>query len=123
MLELKNHFCPADIDRIIQIIREEGWLENTIFISFDLPNMICIRERLPQQPAQFLVSDFPDWLVDTLQLHHLDVDIHYKALTAERAKLLKDAGIRINVWTVDTQEEAQQMIDFGVDYITSNIVE
>ncbi len=123
VLELKNHFCPADIDRIIQIIREEGWLENTIFISFDLPNMICIRERLPQQPAQFLVSDFPDWLVDTLQLHHLDVDIHYKALTAERAKLLKDAGIKINVWTVDTPEEAQQMIDFGVDYITSNILE
>lgn len=123
VLELKNHFSPADLDRIIEIIRQEGWLENTIFISFDLPNMICIRERLPEQPAQFLVSDFPDWLVETLQMHHLDVDIHYKALTEDRAKQLKAAGIKINVWTVDEPEDAQRMIECGVDYITSNILE
>lgn len=123
VLELKNHFSPADLDKIIEIIRQEGWLENTIFISFDLPNMICIRERLPEQPAQFLVSDFPDWLVETLQMHHLDVDIHYKALTEDRAKQLKAAGIKINVWTVDEPEDAQRMIEYGVDYITSNILE
>lgn len=123
VLELKNHFSPADLDKIIEIIRQEGWLENTIFISFDLPNMICIRERLPEQPAQFLVSDFPDWLVETLQMHHLDVDIHYKALTEDRAKQLKAAGVKINVWTVDEPEDAQRMIEYGVDYITSNILE
>ena len=67
VLELKNHFQPADIDAIIDIIRQEGWLERTIFISFDLMNMICIRERLPQQKAQFLVSTYPDWLEDTLK--------------------------------------------------------
>lgn len=123
VLELKNHFSPADIDEIIAIIQKEGWLENTIFISFDLPNMICIRERLPQQKAQFLVSDYPDWLVDTLKKHSLDVDIYYHALTAERAKELHEAGIEINVWTVDTLEDAQRMVEYGVDYITSNIVE
>ena len=123
VLELKNHFCPADIDRIIQIIREEGWLENTIFISFDLPNMICIRERLPEQKAQFLISDYPDWLVDTLKLHRLDLDIKYTALTKERVEELHAAGIEVNVWTVDTLEDAQRMVEYGVDYITSNIVE
>ena len=57
----------------------------------------------------------------THEEERLRVDLAHH--TAERAKLLKDAGIKINVWTVDTLEEAQQMIDFGVDYITSNIVE
>lgn len=123
VLELKNHFQPDEIDQIIQIIRDAEWLENTIFISFDLPNMICLREKLPQQPAQFLISSFPDWLVDTLQKYHLDLDIHHRALTAERARELKDAGIKINVWTVDSLEDAQRMIEYGVDYITSNIIE
>ncbi len=123
VLELKNHFKPAEIDQIIAIIREEGWLENTIFISFDLPNMICIRERLPEQKAQFLISDFPDWLIDTLKKHSLDLDIYYKALTAERAQALHDAGIEINVWTVDGLEDAQRMVEYGVQYITSNIIE
>ena len=123
VLELKNHFTPADIDAIIAIIQKEGWLENTIFISFDLPNMICIRERLPQQKAQFLISDYPDWLVDTLKKHSLDLDIYFKALTAERVKELHEAGIEVNVWTVDALEDAQRMAEYGVDYITSNIIE
>ena len=123
VLELKNHFKPADLYRIIDIIAEEDYLESTIFISFDLPNMICIRERLPQQQAQFLISDYTDWLLDTLKKERLDLDIKYTALTKERVDALHEAGIKVNVWTVDTLEDAQRMADYGVDFITSNIVE
>ena len=123
VFELKNHFRPADIDSIIAIIREEEYLENTIFISFDLPNMICIRERLPEQKAQFLISEYTDWLLETLQKEKLDLDIKYVALTKERVDALHAAGIEVNCWTVDTLEDAQRMTEYGVDYITSNIVE
>ena len=123
VLELKNHFRPADIDSIIAIIREQEYLENTIFISFDLPNMICIRERLPEQKAQFLISEYTDWLLDTLKKEKLDLDIKYVALTKERVDALHAAGIEVNCWTVDTLEDAQRMTEYGVDYITSNIVE
>lgn len=123
VLELKNHFRPADIDSIIAIIHEEEYLENTIFISFDLPNMICIRERLPEQKAQFLISEYTDWLLETLRKEKLDLDIKYVALTKERVDALHAAGIEVNCWTVDTLEDAQRMTEYGVDYITSNIVE
>ena len=123
VFELKNHFRPADIDSIIAIIREEEYLENTIFISFDLPNMICIRERLPEQKAQFLISEYTDWLLETLRKEKLDLDIKYVALTKERVDALHAAGIEVNCWTVDTLEDAQRMTEYGVDYITSNIVE
>ena len=123
VLELKNHFKPADIDEIIAIIRQEGWLEQVIFISFDLPNMLCIREKLPEQEAQFLISDFPEWLPETLKANRLDLDIKYTALTKERVEMLKKDGIRINVWTVNDPEEANKLLGWGVDYVTSNILE
>ena len=123
VLELKNHMKPQQIDGIIGVIRECGWLEHTTFISFDLPNMICIRQRLPEARVQFLISEYTDWLVDTLVKEKLDLDIHYKALTAERVKELHDHGIEVNVWTVDALEDAQRMVEYGVDYITSNIIE
>ena len=123
VLELKKHFSPADIDAIIAIIREENWLDHTIFISFDLPNMICIRERLPQQKAQFLINEYTDWLLDTLNKYHLDLDIYNPALTSERVKELHEAGIEVNVWTVNQLEDAKRMVEYGVDYITSNIIE
>lgn len=124
VLELKNHFDPKDIDEIIAIIRESGWLEHTMFISFDLPNMICLRERLPQQPAQFLIMNLvPEWLVDTLQKYWLDLDIDHKLLTPELVKAVHDIGQQVNTWTVNTLEDAQRVIEYGVDYITTNILE
>ena len=123
VLELKNHFAPAHIDEIVEIIRGCGWLERTVFISFDLPNMICIRERLPEQPAQFLISQFTDWLVDTLKKYSLDLDIRYTALDAEKVKMVHDIGQKVNVWTVDSLDDAHRMVEYGVDFITSNIIE
>lgn len=123
VLELKNHFDPADLSAIISIVREEGWLDQTIFISFDLENLIELRRQLPDQSAQYLVGEFSDDLIDTLKRHRLDLDIYYKSLTADRAKQLHDAGILINVWTVDCVEDAQRMAEYGVDFITSNILE
>lgn len=123
VLELKNYFDPLYIDEIIAIIRSIGWLDRTVFISFNLPNMICIRERLPEQPAQFLTSKFHDWIVETLVKYNLDLDIDYRNITAEQVKLVHDAGHKVNVWTVNTLEDAQRMADYGVDFITTNIVE
>lgn len=125
VLELKNHFEPADLDKVIEIIRGEEWLENTIFISFDLDNLIYLRSVLPEQPAQYLVSVFGDDLLDTLIKYNLDLDIRYKTetLTPERIKAVHDAGHKVNVWTVDDLEDAKRMVEYGVDFITSNIVE
>ena len=123
VLEIKNHFEPEDIDNVIAIIRGIGWLERTIFISFDLPNMICIRERLPQQRAQYLVSTFGDDLLDILTGHHLDLDIKYSSLSAEQVRACHEAGIQVNVWTVNEAADADRLAGYGVDYITTNILE
>ena len=123
VLEINNHFEPEDIDNVIAIIRGIGWLERTIFISFDLPNMICIRERLPQQRAQYLVSTFGDDLLDILTGHHLDLDIKYSSLSAEQVRACHEAGIQVNVWTVNEAADAERLAGYGVDFITSNILE
>ena len=123
VLEIKNHFEPEDIDNVIAIIRGIGWLERTIFISFDLPNMICIRERLPQQRAQYLVSTFGEDLLPILMANHLDLDIKYSSLSAEQVRACHEAGIKVNVWTVNEAADAERLAGYGVDFITSNILE
>ena len=123
VLEIKNHFEPEDIDNVIAIIRGIGWLERTIFISFDLPNMLCIRERLPQQRAQYLVSSFGDDLLSILTENHLDLDIKYSSLSAEQVRACHEAGIEVNVWTVNEASDAERLAGYGVDYMTSNILE
>lgn len=123
VLELKNHFEPEDIAAIVEIIRQEGWLQDTIFISFDLPNLISLRELLPQQPAQYLISRITPDLLDILKQHNLDLDIWYAALTEDFVHEVHRIGHQVNVWTVDHPGESQRLAQWGVDYITSNILE
>ena len=123
VLELKNHMPPEAVRQIAETIREDGWLDHTIFISFDLPNLLTLREALPEQPAQYLVSKIEDTLLDTLKANRLDLDIRYNALTPDFVTACHNAQIKVNVWTVDTLEDCRRMTDWGVDYITSNIVE
>ena len=123
ILELKNHFEPADIQQIIAIIQQEGWLEHTTFISFDLPNVLCVRRLLPEQPVQYLVGEAPENLLETLTENRLDLDIYYRFLSPELVSACHEAGVLVNTWTVDSVEDGLLVAQLGVDYITSNILE
>lgn len=124
VLELKNAFEKDDIWKIIQIVQEEGHLEHTVFISFVLENCICLRELLPEQPVQWLLSAPIDaQIVDTLCAHRLGLDSDHKYLTGDIVRMLHDHGITVNCWTCDDPQRGQELVEMGVDQITSNILE
>lgn len=123
VLELKNEFAEKEIYEIVDIIKSLDYLENVIFISFCLKNLVVLRSKYPEQPAQYLVDDFDDSLIDILKKNDLDLDINYKALTAENMKELHDARIKINCWTCDDPEAGEKLAGWGIEYITSNILE
>ena len=54
-----------------------------------------------------------------LQLNYL----YFTALTKEIVEDLHSKGIVVNCWTVDRLEDAEKLIEMGVDQITSNILE
>ena len=123
VLELKNHFEKEDVWEICSIIEEMGYMENVIFISFDYENMVTLREKYPNQPAQFLDYKGEADLIDRLKAHNLDLDISHKVLTKELIDACHAEGIKVNCWTVDDVEIANRLIDWGVDFITTNILE
>lgn len=123
VLEIKNHMEREDVWNICNIVANCDYLEHTIFISFDFDNLVYIREKLPEQTVQFLTGKCDDELIETLVAHKMDLDIYFKGLTKEIVEKCHAKGIKVNCWTVDTPEDADTMIEFGVDFITSNILE
>jgi len=123
VLELKNPFQRKDIVAVVETIRQEGWLKNTVFISFDLGNMIHLRKLLPEQPLQYLVKELTDEVKANLVEYALDLDIKYSNLTADQVEELHRMGRKVNVWTVDDPKIAVLLVQMGVDYITTNILE
>lgn len=123
VLELKNEFTSEEIKAICDEISEEAYLENVIFISFCFDNLVRLREFYPEQPVQFLIDDYNDDLPELLAERKFDLDIEYKALTKERIDALHAKGVKINCWTCNDKEAGEKLCEYGIDYITSNILE
>ena len=124
VLELKNAFNKEEIREIIAIIREYGYLDKVIFISFVLTNCLTLRELLPQQPVQWLTErELTRELMQTLVEQRLSLDSYYKVLTQEVIDALHAEDLEVNCWTVDDPAWAEKLVAMGVDYITTNILE
>lgn len=123
VIELKSNFTVEETSRFIDIIKGYEYLEHTTFISFYYENLKKIKNILPQQSVQFLFGEFTEGLVEKLVADKMDVDVYYESLNKEIIDVLHDAGLKINCWTVDKKEIAEQLAKWGVDYITSNILE
>ncbi len=123
VLELKSDFTDAEIEQIIHIIRGYDYLEQVTFISFGYENLLKLRKVLPNQSAQFLFMELTDEILERVVADKLDIDIYYKALSKEIVDRCHALGLVINCWTVDDKSDAEQLAEWGVDYITSNILE
>lgn len=123
VLELKNEFEKEDVYRIVETIQEGGYLDHVIFISFALNNLIALKEKYPNQKAQYLLEEWGEDSLETLKKYDLGLDIYYRVLTKEIVDAVHAIGQEVNVWTVDKKEDGEAMAGMGVDYITSNILE
>lgn len=123
VLELKSDFTEEEIAKIVEIIKELGHLDKVTFISFCYDNLVRLRKILPTQSAQFLFSEINEENVNKAKAQDLDVDVRYTSLTEENVKMLHDLGMVINCWTVDKKEDAERLASWGIEYITTNILE
>ena len=123
VLELKNEFTKEEIAAICDEIKELEYLPNVIFISFCFANMVRLRELYPAQAAQFLTDTYQEDLPQILSVHKLDIDIEYKQLTKERIEAFHARGVKVNCWTCDDKSVGEDLATWGIDYITSNILE
>lgn len=123
VLELKSDFTPEEIQKIIDIINDYDYIESVTFISFNYENLIRLKSILPNQSAQFLCGAVTDEVISMLAKDRIDLDVHYPCLTKENIEALHSANIKVNCWTVDSKEDAEKLAMWGVDFITSNILE
>ena len=124
VLELKGLIEEKHIAGIAATVRDLGHLEQTTFISFTRENLVSLRKVCPEAKMQLLDGGElkPDDL-DFMKLYNAGADFYWKSVTKELVDAVHAEGLEFNVWTVDDPAVAAQMIDLGVDYITSNILE
>ena len=61
--------------------------------------------------------------MDVCENNSLEIDADYTSLNEENVAELKRRGIKLNCWTVNDREYAEKLVSWGVDFITTNILE
>ena len=124
--EIKGRFSPEEIGIMLDIVRKQDYLYRVVFISFGWENLAEIRRQQPGQTVQFLTyagMDTSDEFLDRVAAEGFDLDVHLSNVTEDLVKRCHARGIKLNVWTVDFLSDAEKYVEWGVDYITSHILE
>ena len=82
---------------------------------------MCIRDR--NQAVQFLAGSCDERLLEELISNRFGLDIEHQALTRYIVETLHSNGLEVNCWTVNDKDIGERLAAYGVDYITTNILE
>ena len=122
VLEIKTPFTEEQLARMVEEIKELDYLDGMIFISFYADNCKILR-KLTDNKIQFLAAELSDTIFEMCKEYHFDIDDAHNCMTKEWVDKFHAEGLEVNVWTVDSPETAEKLVEMGVDYITSNILE
>jgi len=125
---------PEAIPALVESVRKSGKRpEQLAIISFQAEAVAEAKRRLPEIKAYYLASFRRDeatgaWrpgideLIGRARAIGADgLDLSSKGpIDRESARRIKEAGLRLYVWTVDDPDEARRLVEAGVDGITTN---
>jgi glycerophosphoryl diester phosphodiesterase len=126
--EIKADPDPDDVDRILDVVRGAGRLDDNVFISFDWAALDRIAERDPRARVGYITDEMKR--VDQALEHAaavpgaiLDLDCRLILKNPDLARRALDRGLDVAVWTVNESSQAARLEQAGVTRFTTNEVE
>lgn len=109
---------------VLECIRKNNVAEKVIISSFNHYSVLRMRELAPEIKCGLLTDC---WLINAgTYVKKLDVPCYhpsFRNLTPEITKELKECGLQINTWTVNTAEDFKTLSDLEVDIAIGNYPE
>lgn len=97
--------------------KAQAWVD---YISFDYEALLRVKELDPTATISYLETNKT---LEELSAAKVDgIDYHYSAFYNDKmlTDKAKQLGLTTNVWTVNTEEQMQYLLQQGVDFITTD---
>lgn len=124
ILEIKPHKTKEAEDEAVKIIVDKVkkmQMEKQVeYISFSMNICEQLVELTPDSEIAYLKSDVAPKELKEKGINGID---YYIMVLAEKPEWIDEAhgvGMKVNVWTVNDMNMVQKMIDWKVDYITTD---
>ena len=113
----------GDAATFVQLVRRRGDQSRLAVMAFDWEFLADCRRLMPE----LVLGALGEHQLDARQLDEISalgaafVGWNNEHLTQEMIADVHERGLQAWVWTVDDAARARQLIDFGIDAITSNV--
>lgn len=124
IIEIKEHSSAkrnADcVDRVMQIVSDAGMDSDVEWISFDREVCRRILEARPGAVVGYLNSDATASDLASEGFRCMDYSFSFLFNRPDYISAAHEAGILVNIWTVNTRADLLRSLGLGVDYITTD---
>lgn len=107
----------------VTVIADFGASLDVLVSSFDIETLAAVRTIDPDLPTGYLVlsaTEPSDAVEVALGAGHHAVNPWDPMVTEATVARCHDAGLDVNVWTVDDPDRIRQLADWGVDAVITN---
>ncbi|HDI74527.1 MAG: glycerophosphodiester phosphodiesterase [Thermoprotei archaeon] len=116
LVEIKEPYIAENVARVV----EEIGLDRVMIISFYPEALKRVKEISSLKTGLIYARNPIENLNRAVRLKVDSVQVHYSLLDREYVKLVKDRGLILCAWTVNSEREAIRVLNLGVDMITTD---
>lgn len=125
VLELKTHTSRKQerraVDDIMALVKKYGLENRTDYITFSKDAFDLLIKKAPEGAGVYYLSgDYIPAQIKAKGAAGIDYSLRTMRRHPEWIKECHDAGLLVNIWTVNTADDLQWCIDMGADLITTN---
>lgn len=124
--ELKKHYYPEKeielVDKTVAALKAHGLFtpSRVIFISFSKRMCDKIAREYPKFVVQYLNGEIPPEQLAQNGINGFDYERKEVYAAPQWIKEAHKLGMSTNSWTINKAEHIRQLIDWGIDAITTN---
>lgn len=128
ILEMKPHTSKEHekeaVKKIVKMVKKKGLQDRIEYITFSYQGMKDLKEMAPEgTPIYYLNGELSPSQLAELDVAGIDYSIRVMREHPQWIDEAHSLGMKVNVWTVNSDRDMEWCINYGVDFITTNAPE
>lgn len=111
---------------LVALAARDLWVGQTLPLlsSFSIESLAAAQKTVPELPRGLLLDEWhDDWLELTTELACVSIHLNHRLLDKQRVEMLKQARLKILVYTVNSPVRASRLLQWGVDAICTDRID
>lgn len=122
VIEIKGNTTQANYKTFVNLLIKHNFIDKCIVISFSYEALQSVRFLNKRIVIQYIADITAENIQMVKALGNSGIDTNYPKVTKALVDLAHNNGVHVNVWTIDDYQSIKDMVNFGVDMITTNII-